>query len=79
VDQEIELAEPNFTHLAPEEAAKAVRLLAALIQGCPRSWPQTPAFLPRSPISPDDLAAGSPPVPRGRGKAASSEGAGEGQ
>jgi hypothetical protein len=35
VDQEIELAEPKFIHLAPEEAAEAVRLLAAQIRAVP--------------------------------------------
>ncbi|HYV01420.1 MAG TPA: hypothetical protein VEM93_03655 [Actinomycetota bacterium] len=35
MDQEIELAEPNFIPLAPEEAADAVRLLAALIRAVP--------------------------------------------
>jgi hypothetical protein len=29
VDQEIDLAEPNFIPLAPQDAAEAVRLLAA--------------------------------------------------
>jgi hypothetical protein len=39
VDQEIELAEPNFTPLPPEEMAQAVSLLAALI--CTPSWAST--------------------------------------
>jgi hypothetical protein len=76
VDQEIELAEPNFIPLAPEEAAEAVRLLAALIRAvtCRRpdsTFPPCPDF-----SSPDDFADGSPSVPMDRGKAASPDDAG---
>lgn len=78
MDQEIELAEPNFIRLAPEEAAQAVRLLAALIRAVPAPAPDSPVSPPES-ISPDDLADGPPPAPRVRGKAAPSEGAGEGR
>ncbi len=77
MDQEIELADPNFIPLAPEEAAEAVRLLAALIRAVPVPASDSPAS-PES-DSPVDLADGSPLAPRGRGKAGSSEGAGGGR
>jgi hypothetical protein len=76
VDQEIELAEPNFTHLAPEEAAEAVRLLAALIRAVPVRRPDS-TFPPRpKSASRGNLADGSPSVPMDRGKAASRDDAG---
>ena len=76
MDQEIELAEPNFIHLAPEEAAEAVHLLAALIRAVPVRRPDS-AFPPRrkSP-SRGNLADGSPSVPMDRGKAVSRDDAG---
>jgi hypothetical protein len=77
VDQEIELADPNFIPLGPEDADEAVRLLAALIRAIPTAAPDSPVSPPDS-ISPEELAVGSPPVPRGRGKAGSAEGAGGG-
>lgn len=76
VDQEIDLAEPNFITLEPEEAAEAVRLLAALIRSVPAQATDS-TFPPRpdSP-SPGGLADGSPPAPRDRGKTGPAEGAG---
>jgi hypothetical protein len=77
VDQEIELAEPNFIPLAPDEAAEAVRLLAALIRAAPVRRPDS-AFSPRpKSASQANLADGSPPVPMDRGKAASRDDAGD--
>jgi hypothetical protein len=76
VDQEIELAEPNFMPLAAEEAAEAARLLAALIRAVPaHHTDSTSSPRPHSP-SPEELADGSPPPPRGRGKARPAEDAG---
>jgi hypothetical protein len=76
VDQEIELAEPNFTPLAQEEAADAVRLLAALIRAVP-AWRPDSTFPPRrKSASRGNLADGSPSVPMDRGKAASRDDAG---
>jgi hypothetical protein len=77
VDQEIELADPNFIPLAPEEAAEAVRLLAALIRAVPVPAPDSPLSPPES-VSPEDLADGSPLTLRSRGKAGPREGAGGG-
>jgi hypothetical protein len=60
VDQEIELAVPNFIPLAPEEAADAVRLLAALIRAVPAQHADS-TFPPRpDSLSPEELAAGLP-------------------
>jgi hypothetical protein len=76
VDREIELADPNFTHLAPEEAAEAVRLLAALIRAVPVRRPDS-TFPPRpKSASRGNLADGSPSVPMDRGMAASRDDAG---
>ncbi|MCI0636757.1 MAG: hypothetical protein L0206_23000 [Actinobacteria bacterium] len=78
MDQEIELAEPNFITLEPEGAAEAVRLLAALIRAVPAHHTDS-TFPPRldSP-SPEELADGSPSVPGDRGKAGTLEDAGGG-
>jgi len=76
VDQEIELAQPNFTHLAPEEAAEAARLLAALIRAAPAQRPDSTFPLPLKSASRGNLADGSPSVPMDRGKAASRDDAG---
>ena len=76
MDQEIELAEPNFTHLAPEEAAEAVRLLAALIRAVPVRPPDSTFPPRRKSSSRGNLADGSPSVPLHRGKAASRDDAG---
>jgi hypothetical protein len=79
VDQEIELAEPNFITLEPEEAAEAVRLLVPLIRAVPARQTDS-TFPPRAPSpSAQDLADASPPAPRGRGKAGFAEGAGGGR
>jgi hypothetical protein len=76
VHQEIELAEPNFTHLGPEEAAEAVRLLAALIRAVPVRRPDSTFPPRRKSASRENLADGSPSVPMDRGKAASRDDAG---
>ena len=77
MDQEIELAEPNFITLEPEEAAEAVRLLAALIRTVPaHHTDSTFPLRPDSP-SPEELADDSPPAPRDKGKAGPAEGAGD--
>lgn len=78
MDQEIELAEPNFIPLALEEAVEAVRLLAALIRAVPVRSPDSPDSPPES-VSSEDLADGSPSAMRGRGKTGSREGAGDGR
>ena len=68
VDQEIELAEPNFITLAPEEATEAVRLLGALIRAVAGRLTDS-TFPPRwESRSPEDFADGSPLIPTGRGK-----------
>jgi hypothetical protein len=79
VDQEIELAEPNFITLEPEEAAEAVRLLAALIRAVPAH--NTDSTFPLRPDSPslEDLADGSPPAPGDSGKAGPAEDTGGGR
>jgi hypothetical protein len=79
VDQEIELAEPNFTPLASEEAAEAVRLLAALIGADRARTPDSPNPPPWQSLSPENLAGDSPLAPRGRGKAVTHDGAGDGR
>jgi hypothetical protein len=79
VDQEIELAVPNFIPLAPEEAADAVRLLAVLIKAARSQLPDSTPPPPRESRSSEDLAAGSPPIPRQSGKVASAEAAGDGR
>jgi hypothetical protein len=61
VDQEIELAVPNFIPLAPEEAADAVRLLAALIRAVPAQHADS-TFPPR----PDSLSPEELPLARRR-------------
>jgi hypothetical protein len=76
VDQEIELAEPNFTHLAPEEAAEAVRLLAALIRAVPVRRADSTFPPRRKSASRGNLADGSPSVPMDWGKAATRDDAG---
>jgi len=76
VDQEIELAAPNFTHLGPEEGAEAVRLLAALIRAVPVRRPDSTFPPRRKSSSRGNLADGSPSVPMDRGKAASRDDAG---
>lgn len=78
MDQEIKLADPRFIPLAPEEAAEAVRLLAALIRAIPAPAANSPVSPPES-ISQEALADGSPPALRGRGKTAPYEDAGEGR
>jgi hypothetical protein len=79
VDQEIELAVPNSIPLAPEEAADAVRLLAALIRAVPAQHADS-TFPPRpDSLSPEELATGSPPAPGDRGKPRSAERAGGGR
>jgi hypothetical protein len=77
VDQEIELAEPEFSTLTQGEAAEAVSLLAALIRAAPAH--HTDSTFPPRPKSPpaEDLADGSPPAPRGRGKSGPAQGAGD--
>ncbi len=79
MDQEIELAEPNFITLEPEEAAEAIRLLAALIRAVPDH--HTDSTFPLRPDSPSggDLADGSPSGPGARGKAGPAEDAGGGR
>lgn len=74
--QEIELAEPNFIALAPEEAAEAVRLLAALIRAGPARPPGSPNPPPEESPFLGELADGSPPAPGSGGKSGSHEGAG---
>jgi hypothetical protein len=76
VDREIELAEPTFTQLAPEEGAEAVRLLAALIRAVPVRRPDSTFPPRRKSSSRGNLADGSPSVPMDRGKAASRDDAG---
>jgi len=76
VDQEIELAEPNFIPLAPEESAEAVRLLAALIRAVPVRRPDSTSPPRQKSTSGGNLADGSPSVPMDRGKAASRDDAG---
>ena len=76
MDQEIELAEPNFIPLAPEEAAQAVRLLAALIRAVLDRRPDSTFSPRRKSAAWADLADGSPSVPMGRGKAAPRDDAG---
>lgn len=75
MDEEIELAEPSFIPLAPEEAAEAGRLLAALIRAISSPVPDSPVSPPESTFR-RNLADGLPPAPRGRGKAGSSKGGG---
>lgn len=79
MDQEIELAEPNFITLAPEEAAEAVRLLAALIRAVPARRRDSTLPPRRRSRSPEELADGSPPALIDWGKAGSPEGAGGGE
>jgi hypothetical protein len=76
VDQDIELAEPNFITLEPEEAAEAVRLLAALIRAVPAQHADSTFPLRPDAPSPEDLADGSPSAPGARGKAGFLEDAG---
>jgi hypothetical protein len=76
VDQEIELAEPNFIPLAQAEAAEAVRLLAALLRAVPVRCPDSTFPPRRDSCSAWKLADGSPAAPRGRGKVEPAEGAG---
>lgn len=76
MDQEIELAKPNFTPLAPEEETEAVRLLAALIRAIPVRRPDSTSAPHRKSAASESLADGSPPVLVDTGKAASRDGAG---
>jgi hypothetical protein len=76
VDQEIELAEPNFITLEPEEAAEAVSLLAALIRAVPAHYTDSTFPLRPGSSSPQDLADGSPTALRARGKAGPAKGSG---
>ena len=78
-DERIELADPTFIPLAPEEAAEAVRLLAALIRAVPARRPDSTFSSRRNFRHPKDLADGSPPAPRRSGKAASADAAGGGR
>lgn len=79
MDQEIELAEPNLIPLAQEEAAEAVRLLAALIRAVPARRSASPIPPPRESPSPADLADGSPSPPQGSGKVGRGDAAGVGR
>ena len=74
--QEIELAEPNFIPLSSEEAAEAIRLLAALIRAVRTRFPEPLIPPPEDLCSLEDLADGSPPAPEDRGKPGLPEGAG---
>jgi hypothetical protein len=78
VDQEIELAEPNFVLLAPEETGEVVRLLAALIRAARAPASDSPDPRPESP-SPEDLADGSPSAPQDIGEVAPRNAAGGGR
>jgi hypothetical protein len=77
-DERIDLAEPSFIPLAQDEAARAVRLLAVLIKAARSQLPDSPPIHPESRSS-EDLADGSPPIPRQSGKVASAEAAGGGR
>jgi len=78
-DERIDLAEPSFIPLAQDEAARAVRLLAVLIKAARSQLPDATPLPPRESRPSEDLADGSPPIPRQSGKVASAEAAGGGR
>jgi hypothetical protein len=75
VDHEIELAEPNFIALAPEEAAEAVHLLAALIRALPPRSSDSPVSSPGRSSRPNDRVGGARPARGSSGEARLAEGA----